>query len=314
MSDIADDLSEEWTEKADRIEREEIRRAQLYFNGADRPYWPPRRHQGRLEFSESEVRGCFEALGEEWQTERFERAYRLYKSETSDPWLVRVFLLSYLLVVVMGSALAPGPVVLKVSIGAAILIFVSHYAYKGLHRTLYSRAKFYREILAAERSIANMVPMNRNEMIAAAIGHAGYAARELFRFLRGGRWTWTTPPAVADRAVTLSFPIIDVNVADEHNMIRGLFLHMYPRFLHDVAGLVMMGRPDLIPALRRGYPFLFHRLEEGQYGQPTDRDIRYLDPMRDHDRGQVFREFILPLSSWLSFLVAAIALVVALLK
>ena len=317
MSEAVDDPDREdrkYSGDGADAEDRAMRQAILYFSDPDRPYQPPRMYQRHPKFTEDEVRGCFEALEQKWNPTSFHESYSGYNRTIRHVrTMVSIPIVGWIVLIVIGAIFGPGPIdaMIAGSLPVALLVLVGYRVL--LRGPTFSSGVFYRELLRAER-IA-WIAQGDNGMIAASIGRAGRAARALFRSLQGSRWTWTAPPAVADRGVLLSYPLIDVNVADDNVVLNSnLFCYLYSRFLHDVSGLVMMGRPDLIPPLRDRYPFLMRRLEGEESGQPSDRDVRYLDPLRDHDRGRMFREFVLPLASWLSFLVALAALIVALSK
>jgi hypothetical protein len=130
----------------------------------------------------------------------------------------------------------------------------------------------------------------------------GLAARQLFVSLQRRRWTWTSPPAVADRALRLTQPLLDIAVDDADG--KAIF-----SFLNDVVVLVVAGREDLIPEVRARYTMIPTRT-----GEISDRDILYLDPMRNRGRWEVVKDFVLPLASWISLVVSIVALLVAVAK
>lgn len=133
----------------------------------------------------------------------------------------------------------------------------------------------------------------------------GLAARGLFVSLQRRRWTWTSPPAVADRALRLTQPLLDIAVDDGPSRNgQAIF-----SFLNDVVVLVVAGREDLIPAVRARYTMIPRR--SGETGEISERDILYLDPMRNRGRWEVVKDFVLPLASWISLVVSVIALLVA---
>ncbi|WP_345029165.1 hypothetical protein [Kutzneria kofuensis] len=76
-------------------------------------------------------------------------------------------------------------------------------------------------------------------------------------------------------------------------------------FLYDVVIVVVARREDLIPAVRARYDMIPRRPDGS-----GDRDILYLDPMRNRGLGggQGLRA---PLASWISLLVSVVALLVA---
>jgi hypothetical protein len=132
--------------------------------------------------------------------------------------------------------------------------------------------------------------------------HIGLAARALFLSLQRRRWTWVSPPAVADRALRLARPLLDIEVEDgPENDGAALF-----SFLYDVVIVVVAQREDLIPQVRAGYGMIPRRSDTA-----GDRDVLYLDPMRNRGRWEVVKDFVLPLASWVSLLVSVIALAVA---
>lgn len=146
---------------------------------------------------------------------------------------------------------------------------------------------------------------------------AGRAARELFQVHQGRRFTWVSPPTVADRALSLSFPLINVELGHEADP-GGLreVIHVYGEFLHFAAALEAAKRSELIPRLRDYYAkagLLNYRNSE-PHDELSERDALFLDPMRNHSRWAVAKDFLYPLSSWLSLAVAVVALVVSLTK
>ncbi|MEV6609649.1 hypothetical protein [Kutzneria sp. NPDC051319] len=128
----------------------------------------------------------------------------------------------------------------------------------------------------------------------------GLAARALFLSLQRRRWTWVSPPAVADRALRLARPLLDIEV-EERAGGEALF-----SFLYDVVVVVIARREDLIPEVRARYGMIPRRSDTA-----GDRDVLYLDPMRNRGRWEVVKDFVLPLASWISLLVSVVALVVA---
>ncbi|KDN19819.1 hypothetical protein DV20_22215 [Amycolatopsis rifamycinica] len=144
---------------------------------------------------------------------------------------------------------------------------------------------------------------------------AGKAARELFRVHQGRRLTWVSPPMVADRALTLSFPLVDVELSREANPDDlDKVIRVYGEFLYFAAALEAAGRPELIPKLRDHYARsgLLERRNAEPPGEVPERDALFLDPMRNHSRWAVAKDFLYPLSSWFSLAVAVAALVVSL--
>jgi hypothetical protein len=132
----------------------------------------------------------------------------------------------------------------------------------------------------------------------------GESARLLFVALLNGRWTWASPPAVADRALRLAQPLIDVDVNVAFAVPESLL-----SFLYDVVIAVVAHREDMIPEIRANYPQIPRR--SGKASAIDERDILYLDPMRNRGRWEIVQDFVLPLASWFSVVVSIAALVVA---
>jgi hypothetical protein len=170
--------------------------------------------------------------------------------------------------------------------------------------------KFFRRALFIEWRTQEIPPAEVNQTFVACMNEAGRGARRLFRYIQGGRWTWTSPPVVADRALMLTYPIINVDLySAPQKLSTEDFLVAYPRFFRDVAVLVAIGREDLIPDLRGKYS-LIPAVSVSLPSEVPERDARFLDPMRDHSRWQVFKDYLLPLASWFSLALAIVVLVV----
>lgn len=108
----------------------------------------------------------------------------------------------------------------------------------------------------------------------------------------------------------LTYPIIHFDLYTEPNELStDDFLVAYPRFYQDVATLVAIRREDLIPTLRKRYQ-VFPAAAASQPLEVPERDARFLDPMRDHGRWQVVKDYLLPLASWFSLAVAIAALLI----
>lgn len=114
------------------------------------------------------------------------------------------------------------------------------------------------------RAVARVQKLTREShapvyRVAQCANIAGRAARELFQVVQGRRFTWISPPAVADRALTLSFPLINVELnhaAGPAELLK--LIQEYGEFLHFAAGLEAAKRVDLIPALRSYYAEIGH--------------------------------------------------------
>ncbi|MCG3754774.1 hypothetical protein [Amycolatopsis sp. Poz14] len=146
-----------------------------------------------------------------------------------------------------------------------------------------------------------------------ALNFAGLASRALFALLQQSRRTWQSPPTVAERAVRLSAPLIDIEIVDDlditHPGVDPTKWILLYGFLYDVAAVVAIRREDLIPAVRS----LYSNLPSGPLDAISckERDVRYLNPAHERSRWELAKDYILPLSSWLSLTVSIIALVIA---
>jgi hypothetical protein len=154
--------------------------------------------------------------------------------------------------------------------------------------------------------------------VAQCANMAGRAAKYLFRDVQGRRFTWVSPPAVADRALALSSRLINVEL-DHHADLYSLeiLIGTYAEFLYFASGLVAAKRAELIPVLRDYYATdrsLAYRVEPGPEGIVPERDALFLDPMRNHDRWAIVKDYLYPLASWMSLLVSVTALILSLAK
>lgn len=188
-----------------------------------------------------------------------------------------------------------------------------------------ARRRFFRSIGAALRSLEGAVeeqesgwlrfkPLYEGSLVA-TFNFVGGAARALFVSLQRSRRTWIAPPTIAERAIRLSRPLIDIEIIEDFDITHDgdivKFALLYT-FLQDVAAVVAIRREDLIPAVRSLYEELPVRSVDD--GESRKRDIRYLDPMNERSRWEVVKDFVLPLSSWLSLAVSITALVISITK
>lgn len=129
----------------------------------------------------------------------------------------------------------------------------------------------------------------------------GVMAKSAFAIARGGRLTWTVPPAVSDRASNLALPLLDVVLPDDIDLPgSAAYRQAIAEFAADAAYLLLAGRPDLLPRLRQRYS---HRLRP-RAADLTDRDERYVDPLRGRTPWDVAKDHILPVVAVLVSLVA----------
>lgn len=176
--------------------------------------------------------------------------------------------------------------------------------------------RFFRFIEKAKKSASKGDNFASREIgIVDCVNNSGKAAQSLFRVLQGRKSTWGAPPAVADRALTLAYPMIDVKI-DYYSDPRAVqeVLDKFVEFLDRAAVLVAMQRADLIPELREVYDDSLSPRRLSHDEAIRERDVRFLNPFQDYDRGGVLRDYIYPLGTWMSFLVSLVALATSLLK
>jgi hypothetical protein len=177
-----------------------------------------------------------------------------------------------------------------------------------------ARSRFFRLLRKAELAANAWSMYNSRAQAVRSVNLAGAAARSLFRYIQNSRRTWGSPPTVADHALECSHPLIDIDLSGKQFAITGLStIQYYARFLRDVAYLVMIEKEEYIPGLRRLYVELPGRNRTNPSEIP-DRDAHFLDPMRGHNRRSVMKDYYYPLASWLSLLVALLALAVSIFR
>ncbi|MDX8054968.1 hypothetical protein SK571_36830 [Lentzea sp. BCCO 10_0798] len=179
-----------------------------------------------------------------------------------------------------------------------------------------SKLPFFAAIALSQRIMRRS--SNDEYRLIYCVNAAGRAARLLFKALQGKRRNWATPPTVADRALMIVYPLIDLELSDLVNpqSIKKALL-AYVDFLYYAAGLVAAGRSDLIPSLRAYYErehALACRTSLSPDGKLAERDTLFIDPMRNNSRWIVLKDYFYPLASWLSLAVSVSALVVSITK
>lgn len=188
------------------------------------------------------------------------------------------------------------------TIGAAILT------------TRPSRIKFHRYVALTLKTQRRTYPGSPAHFL----NRTGKASRELFRATQHLRLTWISPPLAADHALAVAYPLINVKLNPEHSLkeTRALLIS-YSNFLYFASALEAAKRTDLIPKLRAYYAdneHLDYRSNPKLDSIAPERDALFLDPMRNHNRWAIAKDYLLPLASWLSFLVSAVALTVSIAK
>ncbi|MCP3801859.1 hypothetical protein NLX83_21570 [Allokutzneria sp. A3M-2-11 16] len=167
--------------------------------------------------------------------------------------------------------------------------------------------RFQWEMRKAERALKgkHISPFSRNHMVLTA-NITGRAARHLFRSVQDGRLSWRSPPAVSERALHLSAPLINIDLEENPKASR----KQYAQFLRDASIIVALDVPDLLPDLRALYSEIAFAYREDE--PIPDRYAQYLDPMRNYSRSSVAKDFLYPLASWGSLVTSLLALIVSL--
>lgn len=283
-------------------------------------YLPPGFFSGYPRFDLAVLRSRLESLGEDWDEERYAAALRVYNNERKRFgrwWAVGVLALF----VFVGSLfpaierefedkgkllplLRDAGYLIGVIIGVTVIVRLSAGS---------ARWRFFRRIGDAIREVrdADIHPKSDAD-VPAILNRLGSAARWLFLALQGSRRSWKSPPMVSDRASRLAAPLIDIDVPDNLHMqtvVAEASRDVFLRFLQDIAAVVAIGREDLIPRVRKAYPELPSRSDESA---AHDRDLAYLNPMRNRTRWDVAKDFWYPLAPWLSLLIAGAALAISL--
>ncbi|QKV79907.1 hypothetical protein [Amycolatopsis sp. Hca4] len=178
-----------------------------------------------------------------------------------------------------------------------------------------SRLRFHRHVARALKAIERTAPGSSTYF---SLNFIGKAARQLFRATQHHRWTWITPPAAADRALAISYQLINVKLNPEYTRQETHeLLNSYASFLYFASALEAAKRTELIPKLRRFYAdthLLAYRSDPELDSIAPERDALFLDPMRNHNRWAIAKDYLLPLASWLSFLISATALTLTVTK
>jgi len=178
-----------------------------------------------------------------------------------------------------------------------------------------SRLRFHRNVAQALKAIERTSPGSSTYY---SLNLIGKAARQLFRATQHHRWTWLTPPAAADRALAISYPLINVKLNPEYTRQETHeLLNSYASFLYFTSALEAARRTELIPKLRRFYAdnhLLAYQSDPELDSIAPERDALFLDPMRNHNRWGIAKDYLLPLASWLSFLISATALTLTIAK
>ena len=293
---------------------------------AERPEKNRVRRRGRYpHFDLSHVQQCVEALeGAAWGAdERVEYSRRLKRYNLLMAWpagltltglVIGYFLLrsesTYAEVNRLADILRQYADRIPVPVQAAALLLGA----VGWARMLYNpwgirpRARFFRSI---ERALYIGLTKTHPQAPVAAFNFVGQAARCLFSDIRRGR-ARTAPPAVSDWAETVAVNLIHVRLMRADGTgDRSVPLEAYWRFIYDAAALVAVRREGLVPVLREAYEELLPNPDDDDF---IDRNILFLNPLREHQKWVFVKDFVYPLAAWLSLLVSVAALVLAMLK
>lgn len=285
-----------------------------------RPGWISRFAQ----FDSGQAEGLFRQLGAEWDSKRGPELVRAHhrRRRATAVFYVAVVAIAVAAVLAVRNEVQIEAHSKGLPVGAQVVYFASGLAAVALPCAVVllaylrsvdaARSRFLRRIgMAIEHIWAADHDKSADLDVVRAMNDVGAAARALFLSLQRSRRTWRSPPAVADRAVRLAAPLLDIELpndveakGDDKQAPRTL-LH---NFLQDVAIVVAMARPDLIPRVRGTYPNLPPRSSGPNAAIAVERDAAYLNPMHARTRWEVVKDFVLPLASWLG---AAVSLFVA---
>jgi hypothetical protein len=275
----------------------------------------------RPRFDPTVVRELVEKLGESWNDESYQACLRAYDRDRRIFAILRalgLFALLFLFMSVMNRGVelelrhASGmDQFLVVAPGLATVVAIYLVAVVVSRNVGHARMRFFRHL---GKAIDNVWQATRERSVDIdllyVLNRLGVASRALFLALQGSRRTWKAPPMVADRATTLASALIDFDIPDDLHLKDARSRDALHRFLHDVAAVVVIGREDLLPRVRETY----HELPVRSATDETkrERDMTYLNPMRDRSRWDVAKDFWYPLAPWLSLFVAIAALVISL--
>jgi hypothetical protein len=283
----------------------------------------PSKFQIYPKFEASEMHECVRVLdpsSKSWDLERCENELVRYKNSVTIIGYVAVRLFPFMGTLVLVIFVLFGQNLLNLAAKSPKELFntilFSAWITSGLLGSLLMRGRpgwgprFYREINNARKAAQG--GYSKNARMVGLMNVTGRAARFLFRHLQGRRTTWVSPPAVADRALAVTFPFINVSLGKELEVSDlSVAIDMYSEFLYYGAGLVAVGREDLVPALREKYSGkVLPVRSSGGVDRISKRDALFLDPMRNYNKWGVAKDFLYPLAAWFSLFIAIGALIV----
>ncbi|MEJ2852419.1 MULTISPECIES: hypothetical protein [unclassified Saccharothrix] len=287
----------------------------------------PRIPSGRKypRFNVEAIKELLDKLGEPWQEQRYSHELSRYRASVRLAFVSSIVtaLLLYLLSLKWDLQVDADAEEYYERIVLTLLVVIPVIAWR--LRSGRTRRRFFTSIgwaisaIDAARRQENygwfrFKPLHEGGL-AETLNATGRAAKFLFTSLQRSRLTWQGPPTVAERAIRLTRPLIDIELIDELDVSHGgdftkrLMLQF---FLQDVAAVVALRREDLIPRVRDLYIELPRRPSDDD--EPRKRDVRFLDPMNERSRWDVIKDYIIPLSSWLSLTVAIGALILSIMK
>ena len=285
----------------------------------DRQPLPPSRVRGwqrYLPFNPEAIRCCVEALGSDWDDASYRhalRSHRRAKLLTYAAWTMwslwtpttatELEVLLFRPTLPMWVRLTGRELLLATS---AVLL-----ADRFMIRGAGQQPGFCPRIASALFYLQEM-PLTGSSIVT-AMKCTGSAARTLVISLQGGRTAWVeSPPAVSDRSVRLARPLIDIDLTeafDQPGQRQALAAVVSGFLFFEAAGLVVLGREDLLPGLRSLYTQVPHRRGMAEHPRVPDRDTLFLDPMGSRSRWEVIKDFALPT---MAFVVSLVSLTVSL--
>jgi hypothetical protein len=217
-------------------------------------------------FHKEAIKGLMSTLGQEWDEHRYTHELSRYRAFISFGTLIYP---SMCILVFLHTRRIPLLDTVSTTARIFLVLLIAHVVWIAWQsRPGGARRRFFGSIGHALRSLENAMEQQRmgahwmrfkpfyEGSLIGTFNSIGRAARALFISLQRSWRTWQAPPAVAERAVRLSRPLIDIEIVDElevtHRIDYRERLALYT-FLQDVAAVVVIRREDLIPAVRSEY-------------------------------------------------------------
>jgi hypothetical protein len=186
-------------------------------------------HRFYPRFNVDAINELMHVLGQEWQERRYKHEIARYRLLVFSAAAGVVFAPGVMVLLVWHSSPmrgVPGSEKIIYTIVAVGLFWVAWQSRVGG-----ARRRFFRRIGTALRSVEAALmqenmrwlrfqPLYEGSLVE-TFNAAGRAARALFSSLQRSRRTWHAPPTVAERAIRLSRPLIDIEIVDDLDVTHG---------------------------------------------------------------------------------------------